>query len=336
MRLPRMKIKVRTGFVILGAAMLLAFAGCGRQDQDQTPRLRLAHIYDVGAPTHACGAAEFAREVAEADAGIEIRVFPGAVLGTEDELLEQIATGQIEMAIAGPSFLAAWHPPIGAFDAAYAFESAAHLMEFADSLLGQELWEELRQRHGIRVIDTWFYGARHITAKKPVRRPEDLKGMRLRMPNAQVWQATAEAMGASPIPISFTEVYMALRQGVADAQENPIPTIQAMKFHEVQSHINLTHHVYSSTQLLISERVWQRLSEKQRDTLVQAARAVRPIITECIERGDREILAQWRQSREMQVVEDVEIEAFRSRARERFLTGWPFSGHYGRIIERDY
>jgi TRAP-type transport system periplasmic protein len=332
-----MKITAKIAFAALGAAFLLAWAGCGaRPGQDGSPRLRLAHVYEVGAPTHACGAAEFARMIAEADVGIEVVLFPAAQLGSEAELIEQVATGQLEMAIAGPSFLAAWHPPIGAFDAAYAFEDADHLMEFSDSSLGEELWEELRRRHGVRVIDTWFYGARHITAKKPVRRPEDLRGMRLRMPAAQVWLATAEAMGASPTPIPFSEVYLALQQGVADGQENPIPTIEAMKFHEVQSHLNLTRHVYSSTQLLISERVWQRLSEEQRQAVVEAAKAVRPIIRECLEKGDREIVAAWRKSGQMQVVEDVEVEAFRARARERFLSGWPFSDHYRRIVEREY
>jgi TRAP-type transport system periplasmic protein len=322
--------------LILVVVMIIG-SGCGPASEPGTPsRLRLAHIYEVSAPTHACGAVEFAREVAAADAGLEITVFSGAQLGSEAELLEQLATGQLEMAIAGPSFLATWHPPIGAFDAAYAFEDVDHLMEVVDGGIGQELWEELRERHGIRVLETWFYGERHITSRKPVRRPEDLRGFRLRMPDAKVWLATGEALGASPTPIAFTEVYMALQQGIADGQENPIPTIRAMGFHEVQTHLNLTRHIQSSTQLLIAEGVWQRLSEGQQEALLAAARGARQQVRECIEQADEQIVEQWRQDGALQIVEDVEVEAFRDQARRRFSTGFPFSDLYNRIVQREY
>lgn len=325
------------GRLALVAAMLAVVApACGPAERGAPSRLRLAHIYDVSAPTHACGASEFARAVNAAGTGVEVTVYSGAQLGSEAELLEQLVTGQLEMAIAGPSFLATWHPPIGAFDAAYAFEDVDHLMEVADGRIGQELWEALRERHGMRVLDTWFYGERHITSRRPVRRPEDLRGFRLRTPDARVWLATGEALGASPTPIAFTEVYMALQQGIADGQENPIPTIQAMGFHEVQTHLNLTRHIQSSTQTLIAERIWQRLSAEQQDALVAAARMARQQVRDCIERGDERLLAEWRTDGALQIVEDVDVDAFRERARQRFSTGFEFSGLYNRIVQRDY
>ncbi len=317
------------------ALMMMLSAGCGPAAEPGAPsRLRLAHIYDVSAPTHACGAGEFAREVAAADVGLDVTVYSGAQLGSEAELLEQLATGQLEMAIAGPSFLATWHPPVGAFDAAYVFENVDHLMEVADGEIGQTLWEALRQQHGMRVLDTWFYGERHITSRKPVRSPEDLRGFRLRMPDARVWLATGEALGASPTPIAFTEVYMALQQGIADGQENPIPTIQAMGFHEVQTHLNLTRHIQSSTQTLIAERVWARLSAAQQEALMAAARTARQRVRDCIEEGDQRIVEQWRKDGAMQIVEDVDVEAFRQRARQRFSTGFAFSDLYNTIVQR--
>jgi TRAP-type transport system periplasmic protein len=314
--------------------LFLLSAGCGGRSDDGVTRLRLAHIYDLRAPTHACGATEFARLVGEADVGLVVTVYPAAQLGNEGELLEQLATGQLEMAIAGPSFLATWHEMIGAFDAAYAFDDVDHLLEVANGPVGQELWETLRQRHGMRVLHTWFYGERHITARKPVRRPEDLRGFRLRMPDARVWLATGEALGASPMPMAFTEVYMGLQQGIADGQENPITTIQAMAFHEVQTHLNLTRHIQSSTQLLIAERVWQRLNSAQQAAVEEAARSAGIDVRACIERGDEEILARWREDGAMRIVEDVDVEAFRARARTYFSTGHVFSELYGRIHGR--
>jgi tripartite ATP-independent transporter DctP family solute receptor len=279
---------------------------------------------------------EVARLVKEANVGLEIAVYPAAQLGTEGELLEQLATGQLEMAVAGPSFLATWHEPIGAFDAAYAFDDADHMLEVANGAVGDGLWEELREKHGMRVLHTWFYGERHVTARKPVRRPEDLRGFRIRMPDARVWLATGEALGGSPTPIAFTEVYMALQQGIADGQENPITTIKAMGFHEVQSHLNLTRHIESSTQLLIAERVWGRLSVAQQEALESAARAAGIEVRDCIERGDREILSEWRERGTMEIVEDVDVEAFRARARAHFASGYTFSELYGRIYRREY
>lgn len=318
-------------------ALAMLWTACGPAADPGAPsRLRLAHIYEVSAPTHACGAEEFSREVNAADVGLHVTVYSGAQLGSEAELLEQLATGQLEMAIAGPSFLATWHAPIGAFDAAYAFEDVEHLMEVAGGSIGQELWNELRQGHGMRVLDTWFYGERHITSRRPVRRPEDLRGFRLRVPDARVWLATGEALGASPTPIAFTEVYMALQQGIADGQENPIPTIQAMGFHEVQTHLNLTRHIQSSTQTLVAEPVWERLSAGQQGALVAAARTARQHVRECIERGDQRILEQWRKDGAMQIVGDVDVGAFRDRARQRFSTGFAFSDLYNRIVARNY
>lgn len=323
---------------LLAAALIVIVAtACGSGTNEDAPsRLRLAHIYDVSAPTHACGAAPLAQMVNDAGVGLEVTVYSGAQLGSEAELLEQLVTGQLEMAIAGPSFLATWHPPVGAFDAAYAFEDVDHLMEVVDGAIGQELWDALRERHGMRVLDTWFYGERHITSRRPVRRPEDLKGFRLRMPDARVWLATGEALGASPTPIAFTEVYMALQQGIADGQENPIPTIHAMGFHEVQTHLNLTRHIQSSTQTLMAERIWQRLTPQQQDTLVEAARASRQQVRACIERGDEQLVAAWRKDGALQIVEDIDIAAFRDRARQRFSTGFDFSELYTRIVQRSY
>ncbi len=323
----------RSIFCVLAAASVLAAAvGCERREPGGPRVLRFAHVYEPGSPTHKYGAARFAERVAAADVGLEIRVFPSAQLGNEDELLEQLATGQLEMAIAGPSFLAMWHEPIGAFDAAYAFDDVEHLTEVADGPIGEELWEGLRRQQGIRVLGTWFYGVRHITSNRPIRRPDDLKDFRLRMPGAKVWQASGRALGASPVPISFGEVYLALQQGMADGQENPVPTIQAMGFHEVQRYLNLTGHIQSSTQVLVAELVWEQLSPEQRAALRDAVRETAAEVRAGIDADEQRILAQWEESGAMEVVADVDVDAFRRHARRRFEQGWSFSDLYRRVV----
>lgn len=320
------------GIVIAGAA-LFAAVGCGGDGAESggVTELRVAHIYDPAAPTHECGAVVMAEMINDADVGLEVRTYPAKQLGSEEELLEQLVTGQLEMSIAGPSFLATWHEPIGAFDAAYAFRDLDHMMEVTEGEIGQTLWDELREAHGLRVLGTWPYGARHLTAKQPIRHPDDLADMRLRMPEAKVWQATGEALGARPVAIDFNEVYLALQQGLAHGQENPLPTIDAMGFHEVQDYLMLTGHIQSSTQMVISEAVWQRLNEEQREVLTDAVREAADSVRRCIEEDEKRLLEEWAESGDLELVEDVDVEAFRQHARDHFEDGWVFSDIYREI-----
>jgi len=320
----------------LAAAIAGLLAGCSQPTAPARPvRLRLAHVYEVKSPTHAFGTAHLADRLAAAGAGLEVSVFPAAQLGSEAELLEQLVAGELELAIAGPSFLAMWYPEIGAFDAAYAFRDLDHMLDVAHGDLIQPLWDELRKRYGVRVLDTWVYGSRHITSNRPIRHPGDLRGFRLRLPAARVWQASGEALGASPMPVAFAEVYMALQQGMADGQENPVPTIQAMGFHEVQKCLNLTGHIQSSIQILVNERVWQRLDAGQQNALLRTLRELGREVQAGTERQEREILAAWREKDVLQIVADVDVEAFRRRAREYFAEGFPFSSLYRAISSQE-
>lgn len=323
------------GIIAIGALCGL-LAGCRAEgDAARTPRLRLAHVYELSAPSHAFGAAQLPQKLAERGVALEVAVFPAAQLGREAELLEQMVAGELEMAIAGPSFLAMWHEPIGLFDAAYAFRDTDHLLEVARGPEAQSMWDELRERYGVRVLDTWFYGLRHLTSNRPIRNPDDLTGFRLRMPDARIWQASGQALGASPMPIAFSEVYLALQQGIADGQENPISTIQAMGFHEVQRYLNLTGHIQSSIQILIAERVWRRLDEEAREALSSAVGDLGAEVRDGIETSEREILNRWRSHETLEVIEDVDVDAFRGRARARFSQGFAFSELYREITAEE-
>ncbi|MCP4173423.1 MAG: hypothetical protein GY758_21915, partial [Fuerstiella sp.] len=181
------------------------------------------------------------------------------------------------------------------------------------------------------VLDTWAYGARHITSNIPIRHPDDLDGFRLRMPGASVWQASGAALGASPMPISFAEVYLALQQGIADGQENPVPVIKAKGFHEVQTCLNLTGHIQSSIQILMNERVWQRLETDQQELLLKVVQNLGQEVYRGIVSDERRLIEEWRSEGTMQIVENVDVDAFRRRARKFFSSGYAFSDLYNRI-----
>ncbi len=331
-RPPRAGLLLVRGLLFVGLPLVCSlWVGCRPSDREGAVDLRLGHVYEVNSPTHRFGTSQLNDQLAETQVDLRVNVYPAGQLGSEAELLEQLVAGEIDLAIAGPSFLAMWHPPLGAFDAAYVFTDLEHMQQVADGPLMAPHWAALREQFGVRVLATWAYGVRHITANRPLRHPDDLAGFRLRMPGARVWQESGAALGASPMPMSFSEVYMALQQGIADGQENPIPVIHSMGFHEVQKCLVLTGHIQSSIQLLINERSWQRLDDEQQQALLRSVQALGSQVVAGIEQQERELLAAWRKDGTMEIIEDVNVDAFRQRARDYFAEGFAFSELYDQI-----
>ena len=314
------------GLQLLPLGMIV---GC--RDPDASRPLRMGHVYEPKSPTQRLGTDPLITALAQRCSGLRLKVFGGAQLGSESELLEQLVAGELDLSIAGPSVLAMWHPPLGVFDAAYAFDSLEHMLEVAEGALMQPHWETLRQRFGIRVLATWAYGTRHLTSNRPIRHPDDLRGFRLRLPSTRVWQATGSALGASPMPMAFSEVYMALQQGICDGQENPLPVIQAMGFDEVQRYVSLTGHVQSSIQVLVSERSWERLSSAEQDCLQQAVQQQGREVLVGTVLEEQTLLESLRGEGGMEIIEQIDLSAFRLRARQHFADGFAFSPLYQQI-----
>lgn len=311
---------------------VLLLGGCKpERSADNRLRLRMAHVYDVSSPTHAYGTAFLSERVRKISDTLDVTVYPSAQLGSESELLEQLVAGELDLAITGPSFLAMWHPPIGVFDAAFASRDLDQMLENQRSDETAREWDELRKKYGVRVLDCWVYGSRHITSNKPIRHPDDLKGFRLRMPGSRVWQSSGASLGASPMPIAFSEVYLALQQGIADGQENPVPVIKAMGFHEVQKCLNLTGHIQSSLQILVNERTWQRLSPEQQQALQEAVQDLGREVHRGTVADEKKLIEQWREDGTMEIIDDVDVDAFRKGCREYFSEGFAFSELYNRL-----
>ncbi len=295
----------------------------------------MAHVYEVSSPTHAYGTAFLSERLREKIDTLDITVYPASQLGSESELLEQLVAGELDLAITGPSFLAMWHPPIGVFDAAFVSRDLDHMLENQRSDEMVPEWDELCKKFGVRMLDCWVYGSRHITSNVPIRHPDDLKNFRLWMPGSRVWQASGESLGASPMPIAFSEVYLALQQGIADGQENPVPVIKAMGFHEVQKYLNLTGHIQSSLQILVNERTWQSLSDKQQEKLLEVVQELGQDVHRGTVDDEKKLIEQWRKDGTMQIIEDVDVDAFRERCRQYFSKGFAFSDLYNRITREE-
>jgi tripartite ATP-independent transporter DctP family solute receptor len=169
------------------------------------------------------------------------------------------------MAYLGASFIGAIYKPFSIVNAPYIWRDVAHHTAFSKSPLLTELADGYFKQTNNKIVAITYYGARHTTANKAINSPADMKGMKLRVPQAPMYMMFAKAVGANPTPIAFAEVYLALQNGTVDGQENPLPTIQAKKFYEVQSHIVLTGHILDNLTTTLSSGLWNRLTPPERE-----------------------------------------------------------------------
>ena len=148
--------------------------------------------------------------------------------------------GTVDMIISGPSFAARSYPRLGIAYYPFIFRDGDHLIAYSKSPIFAEMVEEFRKKTGIQITAYTYYGARQTTAQKPFTDCAGMKGLKIRVPDVPAYMATPKACGANPTPIAFAEVYLALQNGTVDAQENPLTTIEAKKFYEVQKAIMMT------------------------------------------------------------------------------------------------
>jgi TRAP-type C4-dicarboxylate transport system substrate-binding protein len=146
-----------------------------------------------------------------------------------------------------------------------------------------ELLEGYFKKGGNRPIAAFYYGVRHTTANKAINKPEDMKGLKLRVPDAPLYIMYPKIVGANATPIAFAEVYLALQNKTVDAQENPLPTILAKKFYEVQSHVNLTGHITEMLIAIVGGHVWSKLADAEKQTFES-------IFREAAEKSNAEIV----------------------------------------------
>lgn len=329
---------MRARLTVIGAsALAITVAGCAGESPDReaggvdegggdVQTLRFGHVYEPEHPNETCGAERLNEILSEGDSGLAIESFPSAQLGSEEEMLEQVADGSLDISIAGPSFLGVWHEPAAVFDAAYAFTDVDHFDETVNGEIGAEVWEGLREESGLQVMGSWYYGTRHITSNTPIRTPEDLAGIKLRVPNAPLYLANTRAMGGTATPVALSEVYLGLQQGVVDAQENPLPTIATNGFQEVQDYLNLTGHIVQGTMVVIGEETLEALEPEQQEALQAAVTEATPEVQACIVEEEEALLEEWRESGVIEIVEDVDAQAFGDAARELLPEEYPAWG----------
>lgn len=231
---------------------------------------RLGHVLPPNHPGNLALEAA-ASEIAErTDNRIEIKVFPAGQVGGAKEVLTGLQIGTHHMAFDGAGVLSQWEKQMGVFEAPFLSKDFAHLDRLMDSEQGKKIIEKLRVEHGLRLLDAWYYGTRHMTNNaKAIETIEDVDGLKIRVPEVQLSLAFATALGAKATPMAFSELYLGLQTGVVDGQENPLPTIKAAKFFEVQKHLALTSHLVQFVGPIVSEDAWNATSEEDRAVVME-------------------------------------------------------------------
>ncbi|MGE6742930.1 TRAP transporter substrate-binding protein DctP [Allorhizobium pseudoryzae] len=309
---------------IAGTAVTAAMIGLPKAAFAKTT-LRFADVTTADAPRSQALVNIFAKEIGD---DYEFKPYFGSTLLKQGTELVAVQRGNLEMAMLPPSDFAKQAPVFDILGAAYVVRSAAHLQSIFDSEIGEEFRRIAREKLRVEILAPAYYGARHVNlkGKKKVMRPEDLAGVKMRMPGGESWQFLGKAVGANPVAMDYAEVYTGLQTGAIDAQDNPLPNDKLMKFYEVTDQIILTAHNIGFGLLLIGSSTFDALPAAEQTRMREAARKGFAWSTAEYEKQEKELVGFFREQG-LEVYEP-DLEAFRAYAQKQYResplsASWP-------------
>lgn len=309
----------RTLALVLALLLSLSFAGALAEDFGAPVKL-VVTLTAVSTDTHAKAMLEFEKYVEEASGGnIDVEVYTDAVLFTQEEEVVAVAGNDAQMSLVSASWLTTGSPWVGMFAAGYTFKSYDHMTAVLNGEIGRAAFARIGEEQGVLPLGAWYLGSRQISLSedRPIRTPEDLNGVNLRMPNSDAWLELGRALGANPTPISFSELYLALQTGVVDGQDNPLPTVESAKFYEVQSSITITNHLVDSVWPAINLDFWNSLTEAQQRVILEGVEVGRRYCDETNLAREAE-LVEFFKSQGLRVYE-ADLDAFAQHVTDYYL-----------------
>ena len=303
-------MSVWTRRAALSAAFIIASAIAGPASA-QT-KLKWAHVYEIAEPYHT-QALWAADEIKKRTNGkYEIQVFPASQLGNENQINEGLGLGTADLIYTGVNFAATTYKPLGITGAPFILRDFDHWKAYRDSKLFADLAKGYDDKSKHKIVAITYYGQRMVTSNKEIKKPEDMKGMKLRVPPAPLFLMFTKSVGANATPIAFAEVYLALQQGTVDGQENPLPTIMAKKFYEVQSHVILTGHITESLVTVLGSHVWSKLTPDEQKIFQDVLKEAASKATDKIRASEQVLAAEFKKLGK--TVVEPDREAFRKAA----------------------
>ena len=315
------------------AAMILP-AGCGRP-QPKEKVLRLAYVNGPTELMHRA-AGVFAQRVEDQSGGrIRVRLYPSGQLGNERELVEGLKLGSVDMVVTGLAIIGWYAPEYGVTEAPFVWRDYEHVETVWNGPIGRELRQAILDKADVRLLRPWYRGPRYLTTtNRKIEDPRDLEGLKLRVPELEVYIKSWQTFGANVTPLPFTDMFMALRLGVVEGQENPLATIYGNNLHEVQKYIMETEHLLGFYVPVIGPYFERRFSDPERALVLEAL----DYATDWHNRELQLAEAEYREKIEAAGCEFVPVnrEAFRELAKEKipglFEKSWT-PGLYRRVSE---
>ncbi|MEK4129416.1 TRAP transporter substrate-binding protein [Solibacillus sp. FSL W8-0474] len=266
------KLKIAALFTLIATILV----GCSTSAEEGTTgsdkiKLKVAHYYSETHPQHIALKEKFEKVVEEKTNGaIDVEIYPSAQLGDEEQYTNGVRNGTIEMSISGMGLQNA-EPKIGAMELPFIFEDYEHAQAAFDGDVGTFLADAFSQ-FGVETLAITANGFRVISSNKEISSMNDLKGLRLRLPNMDTYLQFGNAIGVSVQPMGLSEIFTALEQKVIDGQENPYATLKESGFYEVQSHVLESNHMFSPNVILINQKFIDNLPEDQQTIIRDAAK----------------------------------------------------------------
>ncbi|RCK19491.1 TRAP transporter substrate-binding protein [Thalassospira lucentensis] len=305
-------IKTTKKLIIAGVAAMLM----GNSAIAAEMTLKLGHLANEQNAWHKA-AVKFGEELSTlTDGRIEVQVFPNETLGKEIDLINGMQLGSVDMTITGES-LQNWAPMAALLAVPYAYPTLEDMDAVANGEIGDKVEQQIIEKARIRPIAYFARGPRNLTSNREIKNPDDLNGLKLRVPNVPLFVDVWKSLGAQPTPMAFSEVFTSLQAGAIDAQENPLALIESASFDEVQKFVNKTEHVRSWIYLTISEITWGKLSDTDKDAVMEAAKRAQAYERELFS-ADEQRLTQELQDKGMTFVE-VDTQAFAQKAKDAVL-----------------
>jgi tripartite ATP-independent transporter DctP family solute receptor len=277
--------------------------------------LRFGHANNPGEIAHDLFA-EFADNVTKKSGGqLTIRVFPSEQLGKEADLVQQVKSGALDLSAPSMPVLSAMVPAFEMPSAPFLWRDWKEAETVIRGPAMEPLWAELRDKHAVvPLTKVWYWGWRNFTfASREVRKPEDMQGLKIRVPESPIWVEMVRGFGAAPTPIPFGEVYTALQQKTVDGQENPIPTIFSRKFFEVQGVLTMSRHMLQNNTIIMNRASLEKLKPELQKLLLDEAAAASAKNTQQQQAREVSMLEEIRKSGRIKIIDDPDRDAFAAR-----------------------
>lgn len=266
--------------------------------------LKISHVLPTTEPIHLELVNMAQRINKRSNGSLEVQVYPNSELGNNKDNLEQAVRGANIITVADPGYVGDYVPDYPVMNGPFLYDDYKLMQKLAASDWHQEMVKASAAK-GIKILAMdWYFGARHLISGKVVTKPEDLKGMKVRVPPNKVWIETIKAMGGNPTTLQWAEVYSGLSQGVVDAAEAPLSTLFGSKLYEAKKNVALTGHFKAIVGLQMSQKYFDSLSDEQKKIITEEVKASGIAASEAVAKSEEE----WKKKMEAQGVKFNEVD----------------------------